>query len=62
MAEHDLPAMLNYVQKQTNRSELYYAGHSQGTMVALAELSTNKQLASKVNLTLNQNDYDILEY
>ncbi|KAK3701521.1 hypothetical protein QZH41_007892 [Actinostola sp. cb2023] len=48
MAEFDLPAMLNFVLKKTNQPYLYYAAHSQGTMMAFAHLSHNKELTSKV--------------
>jgi len=48
MAAYDLPAMLNFVLNKTKKPYLYYAAHSQGTMIAFAELSHNKELASKV--------------
>ncbi|XP_031565908.1 gastric triacylglycerol lipase-like [Actinia tenebrosa] len=48
MAQYDLPAMLNFVLKKTGQPTLYYAGHSQGTMIAFAEFSHNKDLAKKV--------------
>jgi pimeloyl-ACP methyl ester carboxylesterase len=48
MAKYDLPAMLNFVLKKTKQPSLHYAAHSQGTMIAFAELSHNKDLANKV--------------
>ncbi|KAJ8031873.1 Gastric triacylglycerol lipase [Holothuria leucospilota] len=48
MAEYDLPAMINYALKVTQRSQLYYVGHSQGTMIGFAGFSQNKELAEKV--------------
>lgn len=48
MAQYDLPAMLNFVLDKTGQPYLYYAGHSQGTMIAFAELSHNQNLAKKV--------------
>lgn len=50
-AKYDLPAMLEYVLKNSrNRGLLSYVGHSQGTLMALIEFSRNKELASKINL------------
>ncbi|PIK57460.1 putative gastric triacylglycerol lipase [Apostichopus japonicus] len=48
MAEYDLPAMINYALKITRRNQLYYIGHSQGTMIGFAGFSKNKELAKKV--------------
>lgn len=50
MAKYDLPAMLNYAMKISNVSNLFYIGHSQGTIEAFAGLGTNQDLASKVKL------------
>ncbi|CAH3018896.1 unnamed protein product [Porites evermanni] len=48
MASEDLPAMLNFVTNKTSQSSIYYAAHSQGTLMAFAEFSRNKELAKKV--------------
>ena len=48
MAKYDLPAMLNFVLKKTQQPSLYYVGHSQGTLIAFAELSRNVDLSNKV--------------
>lgn len=48
MASQDLPAMLNFVTNKTSQSSIYYAAHSQGTLMAFAEFSRNKELAKKV--------------
>ena len=48
IARYDIPAMLNFVLKKTEQPSLYYVGHSQGTLVAFAELSRNLDLAKKV--------------
>ncbi|XP_062520508.1 gastric triacylglycerol lipase-like [Corticium candelabrum] len=48
MARYDIPAMLYYVMNHTNQSEVFYAGHSQGTIIAFAGFSINPELASHV--------------
>ena len=48
MARYDLPAMLKFVMTKTKQSSIYYAGHSQGTLIAFAEFSRNKELAKSV--------------
>jgi lysosomal acid lipase/cholesteryl ester hydrolase len=50
MAKYDLPASINYVLNKTSQKELFYVGHSQGTMIAFAEFSRNKELAKKVKM------------
>ncbi|CAC5379003.1 LIPA [Mytilus coruscus] len=48
MAKYDLPATVDYIRNTTNSSQIYYAGHSQGTMIIFAELGRNPTLASKI--------------
>ncbi|XP_065054699.1 lysosomal acid lipase/cholesteryl ester hydrolase-like isoform X2 [Rhopilema esculentum] len=48
MASFDLPAILGYIKQNTNQEQLYYVGHSQGTMIAFAEFSSNQELAKSV--------------
>uniref|UniRef100_A0A6P8IGI2 Lipase n=1 Tax=Actinia tenebrosa TaxID=6105 RepID=A0A6P8IGI2_ACTTE len=48
MAKYDLPAMINYVTKVTGQPTLYYAGHSQGTMIGFIEYGRNPELIKKV--------------
>lgn len=48
MARYDLPAMLKFVLAKTSQPSLYYAGHSQGTLIGFAEFSRNKELAKVV--------------
>ncbi|KXJ24655.1 gastric triacylglycerol lipase [Exaiptasia diaphana] len=48
MAKYDLPAMINYTLKTTGHETLYYAGHSQGTMIGFIEFSRNPDLIKKV--------------
>ena len=50
MAKYDLPAMINYALGKSGQKNLYYVGHSQGTMMAFAGLAMNKTLAEKVNV------------
>ena len=48
MAKYDLPAMVNFILKKTGQPSLHYAGHSQGSLIAFAELSRNQDLAQKI--------------
>ena len=40
--------MINYALQVSKQDQLYYAGHSQGTMMGFAGFSSNPELASKV--------------
>ncbi|XP_062594628.1 gastric triacylglycerol lipase-like [Saccostrea cucullata] len=48
MAKYDLPAMIEYILQQTGNTEIYYAGHSQGTEQAFAGFSQDIELGKKV--------------
>eukprot|EP00794_Sanderia_malayensis_P012754 gene12754-14061_t len=48
MAKYDIPASLNYALQVTKQSELFYVGHSQGTLIAFAEFGRNPDLAKKI--------------
>lgn len=50
MAKHDLPAMIDYALNHTGQKDLYYAGHSQGTMMVFAGLGENEDLQEKVKV------------
>lgn len=50
MAAYDLPASIDYILQTTGQSSLGYVGHSQGTTMGFAALSSQPQLASKVSL------------
>ena len=44
----DLPAMLDRALQVSKQDQLYYVGHSQGTVMGFAGFTTNKTLAAKV--------------
>jgi len=48
MAKYDLPAMIKFITNKTGVSKIYYIGHSQGTTIAFAGLSENKDLAKHI--------------
>jgi len=48
MAKYDLPATIYFILNETSASQIYYAGHSQGTTIAFAQFSEDQELASHV--------------
>lgn len=48
MAKYDLKAMFDYILTYTEHTDLYYVGHSQGTLIGFAGFSSSFELASKV--------------
>ncbi|KAM9336989.1 gastric triacylglycerol lipase [Symphorus nematophorus] len=52
LALKDLPAVVNYILKETGQGQIYYIGHSQGTTIAFIAFSTLPELASKIKMFL----------
>ena len=50
MAQYDIPAMLEYALRVSGQAQLFYIGHSQGTLVGFTSFSSNPELAKKVKL------------
>jgi lysosomal acid lipase/cholesteryl ester hydrolase len=48
MADIDLPTMLRYVLRTTRQQDMFYIGHSQGTLIAFTRLSRDQDLAKKI--------------
>ncbi len=44
----DLPAMIDYALAVSGQEDLFYVGHSQGTVMGFAGFSTNQTLAARV--------------
>jgi len=50
MAHYDLESFTNYIIKTTGQSKVSYIGHSQGTTMAFAKLSSEPAFSSKLNI------------
>jgi len=50
MAEFDIPAVVAFVLKQTNKKKLTYIGHSQGTLQMFAHLAEAPAFMSNLNI------------
>lgn len=49
MAENDLEAMVDLVLARTNTTQLYYAGHSQGTLTMFSKLASDADFNHKAS-------------
>ncbi|XP_041517270.1 tear acid lipase-like protein [Microtus oregoni] len=49
--KYDLPATIDFIVNKTGQKQIYYVGHSQGTLLAFGAFSTNPQLAQKIKLS-----------
>ncbi|XP_036034753.1 tear acid lipase-like protein [Onychomys torridus] len=50
LIKYDLPATIDFIVNKTGQKQIYYVGHSQGTLLAFGAFSTNTQLAQKIKL------------
>ncbi|KAI6236165.1 Lipase [Aphelenchoides besseyi] len=48
MAQYDLEAMFNTIEEVTGQREIYYLGHSQGTLTMFAKFSTDPEFRQRV--------------
>lgn len=48
MASYDIPAVIDYILSQTKHPQLYYVGHSMGTTMFWACMSTRPEYNEKV--------------
>ncbi|CAB0032502.1 unnamed protein product [Trichogramma brassicae] len=53
MAMHDIPTSIDYILHKTNQSSLSYVGHSMGTTISYALLSTRPEYNQKINLVIS---------
>lgn len=49
MADHDVPAIVDYVLNATGQPSLHYVGHSQGFAIVSAHLATDERFAGKIS-------------
>ncbi|XP_019872678.1 lipase 3 [Aethina tumida] len=53
IGKYDLPAMIDYILETTNKSQIIYGGHSQGTTVFYVMASERPEYQSKVKLSMS---------
>ncbi|XP_042545372.1 tear acid lipase-like protein [Dipodomys spectabilis] len=51
MIKYDLPATIDFILEETRQKQIYYVGHSQGTLIAFGAFATNPQLAQKIKIS-----------
>ncbi|GAB1302333.1 Lipase [Apodemus speciosus] len=52
MITYDLPATINFILEKTGQKQIYFIGHSQGTLIAIGAFATNPELAEKIKLNI----------
>ncbi|XP_036590996.1 gastric triacylglycerol lipase-like [Trichosurus vulpecula] len=60
MAKYDLPAILDLIKEKTQQEKVYYVGHSQGTAIAFAALSTNPKVSERIKINFAMAPISIL--
>ncbi|XP_069316870.1 lipase member J isoform X1 [Eulemur rufifrons] len=50
MAKYDLPALIDFIVKQTGQEEMFYVGHSQGTTIGFITFSTIPKIAERIKI------------
>uniref|UniRef100_A0A8C5WHY9 Lipase n=1 Tax=Leptobrachium leishanense TaxID=445787 RepID=A0A8C5WHY9_9ANUR len=50
MAQQDLPAVINFILQKTGQEQLYYVGHSQGTLIGFIAFSSMPEIAKKIKM------------
>ncbi|KAI6175985.1 Lipase [Aphelenchoides bicaudatus] len=48
MAKYDLPAMFDKIEKVTGQKQIYYVGHSQGTLIMFAKLASEPTFEKRI--------------
>ena len=48
MAKYDIPIVIDFILNKTKEEQLYYIGHSQGTMIGFSAFSQNQEIGKKV--------------
>lgn len=48
MQKYDLPAMVDHILTTTGNKEIYYVGHSQGTLIMFSHLAANPEFGQKI--------------
>uniref|UniRef100_A0A8C6QVQ2 Tear acid lipase-like protein n=1 Tax=Nannospalax galili TaxID=1026970 RepID=A0A8C6QVQ2_NANGA len=62
MIQYDLPATIDFILKNAGQKQIYYTGHSQGTIKAFGAFSTNPQLAHKTKINFALGPVTTLRY